>query len=74
MIDHLKENDIISVFHYIPLHSSPAGLKYGRVGGVMDVTDSVGKCLLRLPLFCEMREEDVERVVKYLSKNNILNK
>jgi dTDP-4-amino-4,6-dideoxygalactose transaminase len=40
-----------SVFHYVPLHSSPAGRKYGRVGGPMNVTESLPDRLARLPLW-----------------------
>jgi dTDP-4-amino-4,6-dideoxygalactose transaminase len=62
LMNHLKENGITSVFHYIPLHSSPAGLKYGRIGSEMKETNRISTCLLRLPLFVEMTEEDVDRV------------
>lgn len=68
LMNHFKNNDIISVFHYVPLHSSPAGKKYGRISGNMEVTDRVSSCLLRLPLFREMEENDVEKVVGDVSK------
>lgn len=58
----LREKGILAVFHYVPLHSSPAGKKYGRVSGKLDVTDRVSDCLLRLPLYYSMTEEDVYRV------------
>ena len=41
VLDFLKENNIHLVFHYIPLHSSPGGLKYVRVSGSMNVTDEI---------------------------------
>ena len=50
-IDTLKERGIGAVFHYIPLHSSPAGQRYGRVCGGMAVTDSTSDRLVRLPLW-----------------------
>lgn len=62
LITHLREHNIHAVFHYIPLHSSPAGQRYGRVHGDMQVTDRVSDCLLRLPLYFEMTTEDVDRV------------
>jgi len=62
LIDYLKQNSIWSVFHYVPLHSSPAGIKYGRTAGTMRITDDLSDRVLRLPLFYEMREEDVEMV------------
>lgn len=64
LIKYLKKNDILSVFHFVPLHSSPAGIKYGRTSGNMSVTDNVGDHLLRLPLYYEMTDNDVERVVE----------
>lgn len=63
LIEHLKARDILSVFHYVPLHSSPAGQRLGRVSGSMAVTDSTSDRLLRLPLYYEMDEESLARVV-----------
>lgn len=51
LIAHLKALGIYPVFHYVPLHSSPAGRKFGRAAGAMTVTDSVADRLLRLPLY-----------------------
>ena len=50
-IARLKENGIGAVFHYIPLHSSPAGLRHGRAAGALPVTDSVSDRLVRMPLW-----------------------
>jgi dTDP-4-amino-4,6-dideoxygalactose transaminase len=50
-IDRLKARSVQSVFHYIPLHSSPAGTKFGRTNGRLAVTDSVSARLVRLPLW-----------------------
>lgn len=50
-IDSLKQKDIGAVFHYVPLHSSPAGQRYARVAGAMDVTDDITERLVRLPLW-----------------------
>lgn len=54
LIAMLKEQGILAVFHYIPLHSSPAGGRYCRTSGPMTVTDSISDCLVRLPLYCEL--------------------
>lgn len=62
LIAHLKGQGINPVFHYVPLHSSPAGRRYGREGGCLDVTVDVSERLLRLPLFYEMSEADIVRV------------
>ena len=61
-IDYLKSNDIMSVFHYIPLHSAPAGVKYCKTPFDMSVTDKVGDTLTRLPLYYEMNEEILNKI------------
>lgn len=54
--------------HYAPLHSSPAGIRYGRVSGTMCVTDRVASRLLRLPVCVGMKAEEQERVVLALTR------
>lgn len=51
LIARLKSEGIHSVFHYVPLHSSPRGRKVGRISGPMNVTDDISERLLRLPLW-----------------------
>jgi dTDP-4-amino-4,6-dideoxygalactose transaminase len=64
LIAHLRDRQIQAIFHYIPLHSAPAGQRYCRTHGAeLPVTDRVSTCLLRLPLFYEMRDDQVDRVV-----------
>jgi dTDP-4-amino-4,6-dideoxygalactose transaminase len=67
LIEYLKERGVYAVFHYVPLHSSEAGLKYGRVSGEMKVTDTMSDRLLRLPLYYEMTEDDVDRVAELVT-------
>lgn len=55
-IARLKEHAIVSVFHYVPLHSSPMGKRLGRPHGKMKVTDEISDCLVRLPLWLGMEE------------------
>lgn len=62
LIRHLKENGVHAVFHYVPLHSSEAGRRYGREGSGMDVTDDISNTLLRLPLYYEIGDDDVHYV------------
>jgi len=62
----LAENGINGVFHYVPLHSSPAGKKYGRINGSLDVTNSWSERLVRLPLWVGMTEEEQEKVINAL--------
>lgn len=68
MISYMKENDIGTVFHYIPLHSSPAGEQYGRFHGEDIYTTAESERLLRLPLYYGMTEEMVERVISFVRK------
>lgn len=62
-IDALKVQDILSVFHYVPLHSSPAGEKFGHFDGEDQFTTRESERLVRLPLFYNMLDEEVERVI-----------
>ncbi len=63
LIEYLKENDILSVFHYIPLHSAPAGVKYGVFHGEDRYTTKESERLLRLPLYYGLKEEEVKKVI-----------
>ena len=63
LIDYLKKNEIYPVFHYIPLHSAPAGLKYGRFCGEDKWTTKESERLLRLPLYYEINDNIVKKVV-----------
>ena len=58
----LLDKGILAVFHYVPLHSSPAGKLYGRTYGKLDITDMVSDGLLRLPIYYGMTEDDVRMV------------
>jgi len=51
LINHLKEKGVNAVFHYVPLHSSPAGIKYGRTSGDMSYTNSLSDRIIRLPIW-----------------------
>lgn len=62
LIDFLKENDIMAVFHYIPLHTAPAGMKFGRFHGMDCYTTKESERLLRLPMFYQLTPEQVEYI------------
>jgi len=62
-INYLKENDVLSVFHYIPLHSAPAGQKYGKYQGDMKVTNKVSDTLVRLPMYYDITDEQLNKVI-----------
>ncbi len=59
----LKEQQIGAVFHYVPLHNSIAGQKFGRVSGSMNLTVSLSERLLRLPLWVELEQHEIDRVI-----------
>ena len=63
LIDFLKSNDILSVFHYVPLHSAIAGLKYGRFNGEDIYTTKESERLLRLPMYFRLSPEDISKVI-----------
>jgi dTDP-4-amino-4,6-dideoxygalactose transaminase len=68
VISHLKSNDIYTVFHYVPLHSSPGGQRYGRVHGELEVTVRQSERLVRLPLWVGLSRAQQDRIVEMLSK------
>ena len=63
LIAHLKENGILAVFHYIPLHSSPAGKKYGKFFGEDKYTTAESNRLIRLPLYYGLRENEIDFII-----------
>jgi dTDP-4-amino-4,6-dideoxygalactose transaminase len=63
LIGELRKVGIHAVFHYVPLHASDAGRRYGRQVGDLSVTEDASERLVRLPLWPGMADEDVERVV-----------
>lgn len=63
-IKYMKANDILCVFHYVPLHSAPAGLKFGRFDGDDRFTTSESDRLVRLPLYYNISKEDCNKVIR----------
>jgi dTDP-4-amino-4,6-dideoxygalactose transaminase len=68
LINYLKENKILSVFHYIPLHSSPAGKRFGRFSGEDKFTTKESERLLRLPLYYGLEHGQVEFIIERIKK------
>lgn len=62
-IKFMKENDILCVFHYVPLHSAPAGLKFGRFDGVDENTTFDSDRLVRLPMYYNISKMDQDKVI-----------
>lgn len=63
-IQYLKDNGVQSTFHYVPLHSAPAGLRFGTFIGEDVYTTKESERLTRLPLYYNMSEEDIAQVIK----------
>lgn len=68
LIDYLKENGIHAVFHYIPLHTAPAGQKFGRFHGEDRHTTRESERLLRLPMYYGLSEDEVEYICSHVRK------
>lgn len=66
LIQHLGAAGISAVFHYVPLHSSPAGQSFGRANGELPVTDLISSRLLRLPLYSELTTQQVRTVCEQI--------
>lgn len=66
VLSELKKNDIDSVFHYVPLHSSPGGQRYGRAHGELEVTVRQSERLVRLPLWVGLSPVQQDRIVEVL--------
>jgi len=63
-IDFMKERGIGCAFHYIPLHSAPAGLKFGRFNGEDTYTTKESERLVRLPMYYRLSEKEVDTVIQ----------
>ena len=64
LIAYLKEREILSVFHYIPLHSAPAGLRFGRFAGEDRYTTAESERLLRLPMYYQLGNKEVQHIIR----------
>jgi dTDP-4-amino-4,6-dideoxygalactose transaminase len=64
LIEHLKQREILSVFHYLPLHLSVMGLQFGGRPGQCPVTERVSDCLLRLPFYNDLTEVEQDEVIE----------
>ena len=66
MLRELKDSGIHAVFHYVPLHSSPAGMRFGRAHGDLSLTTSLSERLIRLPMWLGLSEAQQQRVCDVL--------
>lgn len=67
LMSHLRRNGIHAVFHYIPLHTSPMGRRFGYSQGQLPVTEECSGRLLRLPFFYELEEAQQDRITSHIS-------
>ena len=67
LIAYLKDNGVNSVFHYVPLHSAKAGLKYGRFHGEDKYTTDISNRLLRLPMYYGLKKDEIEKVCEHIN-------
>ncbi len=64
LLEYMKENKILAVFHYIPLHTSPAGQKFGRFHGEDKYTTKESERIIRLPMYYGLSKKEIEYIVK----------
>ncbi|MFA7084226.1 MAG: dTDP-4-amino-4,6-dideoxygalactose transaminase [Arcobacteraceae bacterium] len=64
LLEHLKDNEINAVFHYVPLHSAPAGVKFGRFEGEDIYTTSESEKLIRLPMYYKLDDHEIIKITK----------
>jgi len=67
LIAYLKEQDIQAVFHYVPLHSSPAGRRFARTAGPMTMTESIADRIVRLPFFFDLTDEQTRSIIHFIN-------
>lgn len=68
LLEYLKQNDILAVFHYIPLHSASAGVKFGRFNGEDVYTTIESERLLRLPIYFGINNEEIKKIIEIVNK------
>lgn len=64
LISYLKDNDILAVFHYVPLHSAPAGQKYGRFSGEDRYTTKESERIVRLPMYYGLKQSEIDYIIQ----------
>lgn len=74
LLEYLKQNEILSVFHYVPLHSSFAGMKYGSFSGIDQFTTQESERLIRLPIYYGLKKDTIEDIIGLVIRFHELNK
>jgi dTDP-4-amino-4,6-dideoxygalactose transaminase len=68
LLAHLKAENILAVFHYVPLHTSPVGQKFGYRAGDLPVTEAMSERLIRLPFYFDLSKSDQDRVIDEIQR------
>lgn len=68
LLEHLKDNEVNAVFHYVPLHSAPAGVKFGRFEGENIYTTSESEKLIRLPMYYKLDDHETNKILETIYK------
>lgn len=63
LIEYLRERGIMAVFHYVPLHTSEAGKRFSKVSEKLSVTENIADRLIRLPLYCDLSQEQIQKII-----------
>ncbi|WP_347867720.1 dTDP-4-amino-4,6-dideoxygalactose transaminase [Plantibacter sp. RU18] len=71
LLDHLHRSGVGAAFHYVPLHTSAAGMLYGRAAGSLDRSERFSERLVRLPLWPSMSDDDVDRVISAVDRFHV---
>jgi dTDP-4-amino-4,6-dideoxygalactose transaminase len=66
LLEYLKENNILAVFHYVPLHSAPAGLKFGKFYGEDKFTTDGSEKLVRLPIYYNLTDSEISKIIEVI--------
>lgn len=69
LLDKLKLDGIQATFHYIPLHNSPMGMKFGYKNGDLPITETISDCILRLPFYADLKLDELSFIVKKIKEN-----
>lgn len=69
LMDRLKSEGIQSTFHYIPLHNSPMGMKFGYKDGDLPITETISDCILRLPFYADLKSDELSFIVNKIKEN-----
>ncbi len=64
LIKYLREQGILAVFHYVPLHTSEAGKRFSKVSGNLQITENIADRLIRLPLFYDLTQEQIQKIIR----------